>query len=448
MFNRIITSTNEDPTYLDFWKIQILSHKIFFPNKILTIAFLTNRSEDDDLIVEMRSYGIDVRLYKPTPNIPEGNHAKLLRYLCASEFEDDVCVITDMDTIPLQSDYLNNLTSERELNKILCVGSEVYKDTPHSGKFPAHHITAEGKLFKKLFNPKDLSNEDLINEISKINNVYDHKESLLSSEFSDESLIRVLFERGDVGRQHLSRNINIKEQWIDRSWWDIDKDRLYSFNYIEANLLRPYKQNVSRIKDIETFLNSLVGGNMSFIKKDMFSIADECLRVHKGNIIEIGAGNGESTEEFLKISKKYNHNVIVIDPFEDGWDDMPETYGKPYPYQIFKSRVSKYENLNLVKKSSTDKNIYNELINFLPISFSFVDGLQYKNSVISDLNLMKKLNCNIICVDDFTRNTNESQVPLAIDEFLATNSDYIMLHYEDIAVRAKVFLIKKKLYEN
>lgn len=448
MFNRIITSTNEDSTYLDFWRIQILSHKIFFPNKILTIAFLTNRSDDDDLIIEMRSCGIDVRLYKPISNIPEGNHAKLLRYICASEFEDDVCVITDMDTIPLQSDYLNNLTSERELNKILCVGSEVYKGTPHSGKFPAHHITAEGKLFKKLFNPKDLSNEDLINEISKINNVYDHKESLLSSEFSDESLIRVLFEMNVVDRQDLPRNINIKEQWIDRSWWDIDNDRLYSFNYIEANLLRPYKQNVSKIKGIEVFLNSLVGGNMSFIKKDMFSIADECLRVHKGNIIEIGAGNGESTEEFLIISKKYNHNVIVIDPFEDGWDDMPETYGKPYPYQIFKSRVSKYDNLNLVKMSSIDENIYNELINFLPISFSFVDGLQYKDSVISDLNLMKKLNCNIICVDDFTRNTNESQVPLAIDEFLATNSDYVMLHYEDIAVRAKVFLIKKELYEN
>ena len=33
------------------------------------------------------------------------------------------------------------------------------------------------------------------------------------------------------------------------------------------------------------------------------------------------------------------------------------------------------------------------------IPFSFVDGLQYKDSVISDLNLMKKLNCNITDVD-------------------------------------------------
>ena len=448
MFNRIITSTNEDSTYLDFWKIQIMSHRIFFPDKILTIAFLTDRDENDELILEMKSHGIDVRLYKPNPNIPEGNQAKVLRYICASEFKDEVCVITDMDTIPLQSEYLNFITSNRELNKILCVGSEVYYGTPHSGKFPAHHITSEGKLFKKLFNPNNLSYGDLITDLSNINNVYDNKESLLSNNFSDESLIRVLFERNNVERQNHPRNINIKEQWIDRSWWGIDKDRLYSFNYIEANLLRPYNTYKDKIHEIEMFLNSISTKKFSTKKKDMFSIANECLNFFKGNIIEIGAGNGDSTKEFLEITKSYGHDVIVIDPFEDGWDDMPETYGKPYPYKIFNDKVKNYNNLKLVKKSSMDDDIYDDLINHLPISFSFVDGLQYKDAVISDLNLMKKLNCNIICVDDFTRNTKESQVPLAIDEFLTTNNDYIILHYEEIPVRAKVFLIKKELYEN
>ena len=448
MFNRIVTSTNEDSTYLDFWKIQIMSHKIFFPNKILTIAFLTNRDENDELILEMKSYEIDVRLYKPISNIPEGNQAKLLRYICASEFENEVCVITDMDTIPLQTEYLNYITSNRQLNKILCVGSEVYNGTPHMGKFPAHHITSEGKLFKKLFNPNNLSYGDLFIELSKINNVYDHKESLLSNEFSDESLIRVLFDRSDVEKQNHPRNINIKEQWIDRSWWGINKERLYSFNYIEANLLRPYNKNKNKIQEIEVFLNSLNNQTFKLKKKDMFSIANDCLNFSKGNIIEIGAGNGDSTKEFLEVSKKYGCNVIVIDPFEDGWEDMPETYGKPYPYKIFNDKVKGYNNLKLVKKSSLENNIYDDLINHQPISFSFVDGLQYKDAVISDLNLMKKLNCNIICVDDYTRNTSESQVPLAINEFLTTNNDYIILHYEEIPVRAKVFLIKKELYEN
>jgi hypothetical protein len=449
MFDRIVTSTNEDLMYLGFWRIQILAHKKFFPNKILTIAFLTNRDEDDDLIIEMRNNGVDVKLYKPIPNIPKGNQGKLLRYVCASEFESEVSVITDMDTIPLQSDYLNEITSKREKNKVLCVGSEVYHNTPHSGKFPAHHMTAEGSLFKKLFNPNNLPYDELINEISKINNVFDSKESLHSDIFSDESLIRVLFNNSSVERQNYPRNINIKQQWIDRSWWGIDNDRLENFEYIEANLLRPYSDHRNDILPIEVFLNKLHNTNSKFetsFLKNYFSVAEKSLELYGGNIIEIGAGHGESTKKLLQIAKNYNSKVIVIDPFEDGWDEMPETYGKPYPYEIFKSNVSNYEkNIVLLKKSSLEENIYDDIVNHSPISFSFVDGLQYKEAVLSDLRLMRKLNCKVICVDDYTRNTNESQVPLAIDEFLTIFNDYEILYSENIPVRAKIYLIKKHI---
>ena len=449
MFDRIVTSTNEDLMYLGFWRIQILAHKKFFPNKILTIAFLTNRDEDDDLIIEMKNNGVDVKLYKPIPNIPKGNQGKLLRYVCASEFESEVSVITDMDTIPLQSDYLNEITSKREKNKVLCVGSEVYHNTPHSGKFPAHHMTAEGSLFKKLFNPNNLPYDELINEISKINNVFDSKESLHSDIFSDESLIRVLFNNSSVERQNYPRNINIKEDWIDRSWWSIDQNRLENYKYIEANLLRPYKDHSDKISPIEGFLNSKHKPNPSFglsYLVDYFAVAERSLELYGGNIIEIGAGHGESTKKLLQTSQKYNSKVIVIDPFEDGWDEMPDTYGKPYPYEIFKANVLHYkENMVLVKKSSLEEGVYDDIINHLPISFSFVDGLQYKEAVLSDLRLMRKLNCKVICVDDYTRNTNESQVPLAIDEFLTIFNDYEILYSENIPVRAKIYLIKKHI---
>jgi hypothetical protein len=114
MFDRIVTSTNDNSIYLGFWKIQILSHKKFFPEKKLTIAFLTNRTQDDELVKEMIDSGIDVQLYKPIEGIPEGNHAKVLRYICASQYKNEVCCITDMDTIPLQKEYLTKQTNLRE----------------------------------------------------------------------------------------------------------------------------------------------------------------------------------------------------------------------------------------------------------------------------------------------------------------------------------------------
>jgi len=256
MFDRIITSTNDNSIYLGFWKIQILSHKKFFPEKKLTVAFLTNRTQDDELVKEMIDSGIDVQLYKPIDGIPEGNHAKILRYICASQYENEVCCITDMDTIPLQKEYLTKQTNLREPNKLLCIGAEVYKNTPHYGKFPAHHMTAEGNVFKQLFNPNNLDYEESIKSISNFR-IYDLKESIVNSihEFSDESLIRVLIEKNNIPVQHVQRNINIHSDWIDRSWWGIDINKLKSCGYIESNLLRPYEHHISQIKPIVDFLN-------------------------------------------------------------------------------------------------------------------------------------------------------------------------------------------------
>lgn len=257
MFDRIVTSTNDNSIYLGFWKIQILSHKKFFPEKKLTIAFLTNRTQDDELVKEMIDSGIDVQLYKPIEGIPEGNHAKVLRYIGASQYKNEVCCITDMDTIPLQKEYLTKQTNLREPNKLLCIGAEVYEGKPEYGKFPAHHMTAEGKIFKQLFNPDNLEYEESIKLISDIKK-YDLKESIINSieEFSDESLIRVLIEKNNVPVQHITRNIDIYNDWIDRSWWGIDIEKLKSGGYIESNLLRPYEDHVSQIKPILNFLNN------------------------------------------------------------------------------------------------------------------------------------------------------------------------------------------------
>lgn len=190
------------------------------------------------------------------------------------------------------------------------------------------------------------------------------------------------------------------------------------------------------------------------LEKDnfIFEISKKFLNYFGGSIVEIGAGEGISTFNFLKICEELNNKsnknskVIVIDPFEEGWDDMPPTYGTPYPFSQFEQNVkSCKENLHLIKKSSQDKSVYDDLYNFKPITFGFIDGLQYKEAVINDLILLDSLDCKIICLDDSTRMTEFSQVPLAIEYFLSKYNDYDV--YDDKkSIRGKAFLIKKHLY--
>ena len=259
MFDRIVTSTNEDEVYLDFWKIQIKSHKIFFPSSKLTMAFLTNREYDDKLIKEMIKEGIDVKIYKPIFGIPEPNLSKILRYYCASEFDDDISTITDMDTIPLQSEYLNSIYSQVERDKILAIGLEVLINTVDKGKFPAHHTSGTGHMFKKMYNPKNLNYLEFVNSLVGIN-VFHNRENIKNSpvDFSDESLNRALIKLNNVPVKHIERKINIKIDWLDRSWWNMDINKLNSGKYIEANLLRPYKNYINQIKPIEDYLDKLI----------------------------------------------------------------------------------------------------------------------------------------------------------------------------------------------
>jgi hypothetical protein len=144
---------------------------------------------------------------------------------------------------------------------------------------------------------------------------------------------------------------------------------------------------------------------------------EKSVKNNLGDIIEIGAGHGDTTVHLANLGVKYNRRVFVIDPFEDGWDKMPDSYGRPYPYNTFKERVlDRYNNVTLIKKFSNDTTLANQLKK--PISLAFVDGLQYEENVVEDLSLMQSLEASVICIDDFTRDTGISQVKRGMDKFL------------------------------
>ena len=169
-------------------------------------------------------------------------------------------------------------------------------------------------------------------------------------------------------------------------------------------------------------------------------VFNNLLSVDDGYCIEIGAGCGETTVKLLNQVKKYK--IIVIDPFEDGWDSMPESYGKPYPFSRFQNAIEQYSNkVILIKKSSNDLSVIDELTQYTPIIFSFVDGLQYTDNVLYDLNMMDKLNCKVICVDDYNRLTNISQVPLAIEEFIKNNKNYDVVYQND---NREIYLVRNE----
>lgn len=190
----------------------------------------------------------------------------------------------------------------------------------------------------------------------------------------------------------------------------------------------------------KTVYDVLESGKNLVYNDRLTEVFNNLLSVEDGYCIEIGAGCGETTVKLLNQVKKYK--IIVIDPFEDGWDSMPESYGKPYPFSHFQNAIEQYSNkVILIKKLSNDLSVIDELTQYTPIIFSFVDGLQYTDNVLYDLNMMDKLNCKVICVDDYDRLTNISQVPLAIEKFIKNNKNYDVVYQND---NREIYLVRNE----
>jgi len=246
---RIITAVNESDTYMHFIPTVTQAWKKMFGFDS-TIAFVTERGEDDPLVQEMGEY-TEVILFKPfSDGVPTGNQAKILRMYLASETEGDV-IIVDLDMYMLSKSVFENWLSELESDKILTIGSNAYDNSPSADKFPMCYTMGNGKLFKKVINPDNKSYEDLLSSWCSVSNPIDSKESINQphSNFSDESLLRYLiqstentdlfkhFHRDDfVGMtatkridRYPSMNFTIKE--------------LYSGNYIDCAPSRPIDYN-------------------------------------------------------------------------------------------------------------------------------------------------------------------------------------------------------------
>jgi len=257
--DRIVLSTDENETYIQFWPLVATAWKKYFPEVNVTLALLTNRTEDSELVQEMKKYG-EVVIVNPVEGIPLANQAKMARHIVASSCGDDVCCLHDIDSCPLQRDYTENFVNKREINSVLRVGKEVLDGGPHEGKFPMSHITTEGNIWKDIINPNNLTTDKLF-ESWVGTKEYDTKEDISQSPygFSDESLIRVLLSRWKPQKfTDVIRGVDIHNSWLDRSWWSTDsrlvETKLNNNEFVEANLLRPFSVYWENIKPVVEYI--------------------------------------------------------------------------------------------------------------------------------------------------------------------------------------------------
>jgi hypothetical protein len=247
----VCLSVNDNYDYYKNMPLVYKAWKSFFPECRVVLGFvnsknkLKHRTLHQDVIDFLEDNSDELVVVDEIGGIPTENQGKFLRYWVASiQSPETKCLIHDVDSLPLQSNYWKDYIFQnyRE-NKLLAVGHDVYAGTEHEGKFPASNMMGDAEVFKKMINPQNPGYHSVVFSYTGIR-MFDDKERLeqMKQHFSDESLVRYMIVKnlGLDNVNFIDRKIDIRSQWLDKTFWSFNKSGIENGSYIECNLPRSF----------------------------------------------------------------------------------------------------------------------------------------------------------------------------------------------------------------
>lgn len=129
-----------------------------------------------------------------------------------------------------------------------------------------------------------------------------------------------------------------------------------------------------------------------------------------GDIVEIGAMEGDSTVEFCKIAEEHGRRVLVVDPWTPGTQNC-----QGHEHEMFMHRTERWRESDILR-------IARHTSQYIPViealidrnwAFALVDGLHKYGEVLGDIMAVRR--ARIICVDDL----NMSEVDRAFGQATA-----------------------------
>ena len=349
-FDRVVVSANESWLYLDFWLFVAYTYRTMFPDVRVTLAFLTDRLESDPFVEQLRTHG-EVVLLRPLRDIPQAAQAKMARYFVAASSMDpgEVCLIDDIDWIPIDREWLVSKVSQRVAGTMLLVGQEVFGGGD-AAQAPASMMTAEASLFRALFNPDGLAFEPWLRSLGgregRHRDIYSrvyHEGTRCTTDaealgagahlFSDEALIIRLREERPIPVTSVVRGYDVAKDTVDRSYWNLfDPAKLARGEYLGAHTGRPYLEHKDGNDQILDYIRRRYGGadipaplaKEPFIDRDVRFANDAAYLTFKWirrhvpvgrSVLEIGrlAGAGDGTAFTSLLTRYYETRTITAD---------------------------------------------------------------------------------------------------------------------------------------
>ena len=251
--DKIIFSINDNPKYHGLWEInsQICKEHL----GITPILFhITN--EDSDFYND--KWGV-VKKIKALPGIDNGFQSQIFRMFGTKYFQDEVCLISDIDMLLFDNDYIKSPLEKHGDNDLIIYCSDAYDTNREEcigiygeNRYPICYNLGTGEVFNKILNTNRSFEEYCLDIINLGFPLHDSDELYFGNKVNNfnHGVNIVKLKRGYSTHFKCPNRI---DRVNDDIFNEYDVELLKNGEYIDCHLSRPYikyKKEIDNMRDI------------------------------------------------------------------------------------------------------------------------------------------------------------------------------------------------------
>lgn len=228
--DRVIVSSDENEIYLPFWPLIAKAWKDMGIQP--TLALIAHKGAKVDTSIG------DVIYFEPIQGIPTSFFAQVIRLLLPIYFENDICLLSDIDMLPLNKAYFVDSIKKYSDDCFVTFRDQASDFYIKNNMFPMCYNVAKGSVFQEVFK---ISDPQTIPR--RIKYWYRARHGW----YTDEIMLGKYLNSWEAKQFRLIKLGHKVKRRIDRGRWEYNETLLKEGYYIDSHLLRPYSQYRSEI---------------------------------------------------------------------------------------------------------------------------------------------------------------------------------------------------------
>lgn len=217
--DRVILATNANPKYIQFWPIVAQAWQEIVGVRP-TLILVAPKSVCVD-----ETYG-DVIYFEPLEGLSTSYQAQVIRLFAPILFPDDICMISDIDMLPLQKDFFHESVKHCKEDQVI-----TFWRYPDQLRYSMTYTVGKGALFGDLFN---------ITWQQVPERLYQWEKEGMKWHTDELMLARHLHEWDAITKRFVFLDAERNKRITREGWIKFDPISLKNAGFFDADLPRPY----------------------------------------------------------------------------------------------------------------------------------------------------------------------------------------------------------------